>query len=49
MLEANCTATTKSFHGWATTYAIKGDTDSVQALMMALSESTGEVSLIGMQ
>jgi len=32
-----------------TTYAIKGDPVSVEALMMALSESTGEVPLVGMQ
>lgn len=31
------------------TYAIKGNPDSVEVLMMALAESTGDVPLIGMQ
>lgn len=32
-----------------TAYAIKGEPDSVEALMMALSESMGEVPKIGVQ
>lgn len=31
------------------TYAIKGNPDSIEALMVALSENTGEVPLIGVQ
>lgn len=32
-----------------TTYAIKGEPDSVEALMMALSESTGGPMIVGVQ
>lgn len=36
-------------HCKGVTYAIKGNPDSVEALMLALSQSSGEIPLVGVQ